>query len=966
MLSIGKLVAGAEDYYLSMVAEGQEEYYTGAGESPGTWLGAGTDDLGLAGEVRPEALAAILAGMSPGTGVDLGLMRRSGTRVGGFDLTFSAPKSVSLLYALGSPVHSTAVRAAHDQAVTEGVAYLERHALFARRGTDGLRRIRTTGLVAAAFVHRTSRNGDPQLHTHVLAANAVLGEDGRWSAPDARGFYAHARTAGFVYQASLRAGLVESLGIAFGPVRRGAAEIEGVDPTVLRRFSTRRAEIEDYLFHHGGPSSGRTAELAALATRSPKPTPLGPDDQVVDLRAQWRLMATERGVDLDRLFPDFRPARAVSLDNHSSGLLSSAVLGSTGLTAEDSSFSRRDAVRAVAERLVDGAHLDAIEAVVEQTLGHPEAVSLGGTDRAGEPLYSTDELLALEADLLERSAAPGLSAAAVTLARAEEVLASRPELSGEQRAMVASLVTSGRPIEVVVGKAGAGKTTALSLAREIFEGSGFEISGTALSARAAEELEASAGIPSATLTRFTGELESGRRTLSPRDVVVVDEAGMVGTRTLAKLVGLSEESGAKLVLVGDPRQLPEIAAGGAFAALAARPGILELTENRRQHELWERSALDQLRSGDVSGALASYERHGRIRLSDTMAEARSDLIVRWLAAREGGDDALMLAVNRRDVSALNLGARAILQSRGTVGSDLTEANGRAFAPGDEVVCLRNARRLGVINGTRGTVVGLEGTDLVIDVAGTPRLLPTEYLSAGHLDYGYATTVHKSQGATYGRAFVLATESLTKEAGYVAMSRARISTELFVGGGAFEQGLGPEVKEVEPLSRTAARLAVSRAKVLASSHLEEQSVPRQDRLNTPVPERTRQRGSAAGRLPLVPATGSADDLAGHPATVALGATDFTATDFSGPEPPAHIVAALGPRPFFVDEQGRYDQLTQSIDRYRSLQGVEGDDPLGSRPFETFPRLAYDAVAAEVARYERRRWREREGPELGMGR
>jgi conjugative relaxase-like TrwC/TraI family protein len=271
VLSIGKLVAGAEDYYLSMVAECQEEYYTGAGESPGTWLGAGTDDLGLAGEVRPEALAAILAGISPGTGADLGLMRRSGTRVGGFDLSFSAPKSVSL-HALGSPAHSAAVRTAHDQAVTEGLAYLERHALFARRGTDGLRRIRTGGLVAAAFVHRTSRNGDPQLHTHVLAANAVLGEDGRWSAPDARGLYAHARTAGFVYQASLRAGPVESLGIAFGPLRRGAAEIEGVDPTVLCRFSTRRAEIEEYLpllLTAGGQlmrSNDPTAPVVRLAT----------------------------------------------------------------------------------------------------------------------------------------------------------------------------------------------------------------------------------------------------------------------------------------------------------------------------------------------------------------------------------------------------------------------------------------------------------------------------------------------------------------------------------------------------------------------------------------------------------------------------------------------------------------------------------------------------------------------------
>ncbi len=287
MLSIGKLVAGAEDYYLSMVTEGKEEYYSGAGESPGTWLGAGTDDLGRAGPVGPEALAAIVAGISPRTGGDRGLPRRSGTRVGGFDLTFSAPKSDSLLYALGCPVHSAAaVRAAHDHAVTKGVAYLERHALFARRGTDGLRRIRTTGLVAAAFVHRTSRNGDPQLHTHVLAANAVLGDDGRWSAPDARGLYAHARTASFVYQASLRAGLIESLGVGFGPVHRGAAELEDVDASVLRRFSTHRAEIEEYLSlpwralvgPHGrtGGAGHPDTKVTTIGTRRTRRRPAGP------------------------------------------------------------------------------------------------------------------------------------------------------------------------------------------------------------------------------------------------------------------------------------------------------------------------------------------------------------------------------------------------------------------------------------------------------------------------------------------------------------------------------------------------------------------------------------------------------------------------------------------------------------------------------------------------------------------
>ena len=271
MLSIGKMVAGAEDYYLGIVAQGKEEYYTGTGEAPGKWMGSGTEALGLRGEVAPDDLRAILAGVSPHDGSPLAARRGGSSRVSGFDLTFSAPKSVSVLWGLGDSETSATVRAAHDRAVAEGLAYLERHATMARRGAGGERRIETSGLVAAAFVHRTSRNGDPQLHTHVLAANVVLGADGRWSSPDARLLYFHARTAGFVYQASLRANLVEALGVRFGPIARGSAELVGSDSALLRRFSTRRAQIEEYLSGRG-ESSGRTAELAALATRAPKPS----------------------------------------------------------------------------------------------------------------------------------------------------------------------------------------------------------------------------------------------------------------------------------------------------------------------------------------------------------------------------------------------------------------------------------------------------------------------------------------------------------------------------------------------------------------------------------------------------------------------------------------------------------------------------------------------------------------------
>jgi conjugative relaxase-like TrwC/TraI family protein len=958
VLSIGKLVAGAEDYYLNMVAAGREEYYTGAGESPGTWQGSGTAVLGLAGEVTGDDLRAMLAGISPSSGSELGLPRRSGPRVAGFDLTFSAPKSVSLLYALGSAEQSAAARAAHEQAVAEGLTYLERHAVAARRGDGGQSRIATSGLVAAAFLHRTSRNGDPQLHTHVLAANSVEGADGRWSAPDARLVYFHARTAGFVYQAALRAGLVESLGVSFGPVRHGAAELAGIDAAVLRRFSSRRAEIEEYLAAFG-TTSRHSAELAALATRGPKVR--GRADSP-DLRSEWRRLAREHGVDPARLFDDFGQPRHVTFGQRAVTELSTTLLGSEGLTAQDSTFERRDVVRAVAERSPDGAHLEAIEAAVDLALTRPEAVALERLGPGGGALHTTRELLEIEARLFE--VATDLHSHAHTAldpVQAERILADRSDLSADQRAAVRSLGTAGGGINVVVGKAGAGKTTALSLAREIFEGADLRVSGAALSARAAQELETSAGIASVTLARFVGQLDEGSATLSPRDVLVIDEAGMVGTRTLARLVEDVRESGAKLVLVGDPRQLPEIEAGGAFGALASRLGALELTDNRRQHERWERIALDQLRCGDVVPALAAYEDHGRIRVAGTMSETRQDLVGRWLNARDAGERVLMLAVNRRDVAALNRAARDVLGQRGSLGADLVDAHGRTFARDDEVVCLRNARRLGVINGTRGTVVELAAGDLIIDTEAGARTLPPSYLEAGHLDHGYATTVHKSQGATYDRAFVLATESLTREAGYVAMSRARRGTELFVTAGAFEQGLGPEVREVEPSARAAARLAVSRAKVLASSHLENGALAPGAVAISPALDR----GSEVLNTELVAAS-----KAGRGAALGLESTprDLTAVDSSGPQPASHIVAALGPQPENGFERARYDRLTDAINRYRERHKVEGDDPLGPRPFEARSRLAYDALLADIGGFERQRTRALEPPghELGLGR
>jgi conjugative relaxase-like TrwC/TraI family protein len=825
MLSIGKMVARSEDYYLQSVANGREEYYTGSGEAPGYWLGRGAERLELSGQVAPADLRAVLAGVSPrGEILNAGRVAEA-HRVAGFDLTFSAPKSVSLLYGLSDPDVSRTVRAIHTDAVSQALGYLERRALRLRRGAGGEQRVEADGLVAAAFMHRTSRAGDPQLHTHVLVANVAQGMDDTWSAPDGRLIYFHARTAGFLYEAALRAGLTKSLGVAFGPVSRGIAELDGVPKTLLRSFSTRRREIERHLAQVG-EYSAKAAQVAVLATRAPKETARelanGPG-----LRKRWLDQAADLGfADLGRGVTVLDGLLGARMWSPPSGAriaeVVDQVIGPAGLTAGAAAFERRDVVRALADALSEGAPVELVESMAEAALARPEVAALASVGRGGELRHTTLDLLEVERRLLREIAeSQGAGVGTVSADTLATALCRFPLLAPEQVDMVRRLVTSGHGTEAVVGKAGSGKTLALAAAHSAWEAHGSRVIGTALSARAARGLHDGAGMASDTLARLLKGLTNGTVELSTHDVVVLDEAGMVGTRDLAALIDATGRAGAKAVLVGDPRQLPEIAAGGAFAAIVGRIGSIELTENRRQNQAWERSALDALRVGRAGLALASYDDAGRIHLAPTMAQAREQLVESWLHSHLAAEDAVMMALTRGEVGALNDAARAALHLRKRLGPDVLEVGETGFAVGDKVVCLRNDRRIGVVNGTVGTVQGVWHGGLAITTAEGPRHLPPRYLDDDHLSHAYALTVHKAQGLTVERAFVLATESLTQEAGYVAMSRARSGTELFVpvdGSGEDLPGHDLRHQSDDPMARTVRRLGTSGAKQLALSEL----------------------------------------------------------------------------------------------------------------------------------------------------
>ncbi len=804
MLGIGKLAAGAEDYYLNISA-GIEDYYVGMA-SPGQWIGSSQRLLGLNGEIDPDTLRTVFAGIDPNT--SLPLLHSANRTVMAFDLTFKADKTVSLLHAFGTPEVAAAIETAHGTAIAASLRYVEEHAVHTRRGHNGTETMHGNGLVAASFRHYRNRNDEPHLHDHVLVPNMVLADDGRWSTLDSRHLYAHAKTAGYVYQAVLRDELTRALGVEFGPVNNGVAPIAGISRRAVEAFSTRRAEILEHL-DAVGASSAKAAQIATLQTRRNK-------DHEPDLdaiQAEWRTRALASGLDTDQLGALLGRAQPTGLTEEERIAATKHMLSPDGLTAHASTFDRRDLVRAWCEAHPQGATLGEVEFFSAQMIAkEPTLVALAG-DR-----WTTTDLLACEHAVLDAATRRrGHGVAVVPSHVVDTAVGARSTISAEQEQVARALVTGGDGVSVLVAPAGTGKGFTLGVAQAAWSAADVKVLGATVAARAAAELRTGAGIPSMTITQLIGQLDDGKA-LALNSVLVIDEAGMVGTRQLARLVGHASERGAKVVLVGDPRQLPEIDAGGVLGGLATRVPVLTLTENRRQREPWERKALHQFRSGSVDQALEAFEAHGRIERIATISDVRSRMVAAWASAREAGEEPIMLAARREDVRALNELARGTVADR--LSGPTMVIEGASFQAGDHVMTLRNNQRLDVRNGERGEVLSINARSRSMTLEMSDRVveLPAPYLDAGHLTHGYAMTVHKAQGVTVDRCLVLGTDDLYREMGYVAMSRGRLGNHLFV--------VGEPTREIEPihgpsLERSneellASALSTSRAQQMASA------------------------------------------------------------------------------------------------------------------------------------------------------
>ena len=781
VLSIAKFSAAPDPaaYYLEVIANERDDYYLASGEAPGRWIGVGAGSLGLTGEVEADALRSVIEGVDPSTSEPLTRWRK----IKGFDLTLSAPKSVSLLWGLGDQGLAAEVVAAHDVAVAAAVRYLEDEACVVRRGKAGSARHRGGGLVSAAFRHRTSREADPNLHTHLVTANMALGPDGRWSALHTPAIYQHGKTAGFVYQSVLRHELGERLGVRFEPSAPGVGEVVGFSTKMRRAFSRRRIEIEVAMAEHG-VRSAHGAQVATLDTRPAKPEIV--DEEI--LREGWRRRAGEVGF-----------TGKVPTGPHHPVVASDERLGAL-LTEQDATFDRRQVIRAVAETATQGLDYDAIRRRADHYLASDAVVDVA----AG--CWTTPEMLALEADALRRSI-DGPRTVPVDPRSLMLAFRARPSISLEQALAVKRVTVTDAPVAVIVGQAGTGKTFALDAARETWHRTGLRVRGAALAAKAARGLQSGSGIPSQTIASLLQDLDSGRDRLYRTDVLVLDEAGMVGTRQLHRLIDHTAKAGAKLVLVGDPKQLAEIEAGGLFASLARRLGHTELTENRRLTDRAQRATAAALRDGHTDRALRRMEQSGSLTIGDNADKVHAGMAEDWYLSHTSGRDAVMLALHRSDVADLNQRARLHLIANDRLGPVVLDSEDLELRVGDRVLALRNDHKVGIVNGTLGTVTGADTDGVLIETSDGDRLaVPVDYISAGHLIHGYAMTIHKSQGMTCDVALVLGDDTLHKEAGYTSITRGRERNHVYAVA-----AQEPAARPADDLRRA---LAVSTAKQTA--------------------------------------------------------------------------------------------------------------------------------------------------------
>jgi conjugative relaxase-like TrwC/TraI family protein len=834
MLSMSAMSNGQWKYYSQL---SEEDYHAKDAESPGMWLGQGAEALGLSGQVQKEELRNLFRGYSPDGTRPLVQIQdwKDRERQPGWDLTFSPSKDISTLGAVGGPEVRKEIEEAHFEAVKAGIGYIEDAASFCRRGKGGCE-LEPAKLVVAAYQHETARAvegnlPDPQLHTHALVLNVGVRPDGTTGAILSQPLYKHKMAAGAIYRAELSYQLEKRLGLKLEREESWFKAV-GVPEGLTEEFSKRRHQIEESLDQHG-TRSAKAAAAAALATREKKE-----HFDRSELRDAWQEIGRAYGFTPEKVEGLLHCQRRRS--DHEERLQSAVSTAVKKLMQSHAHFSERDLVRYAAEE-AQGKCLSASvirEAVREELEKSPEIVRLGRVK--DELRYTTREMLKVEKKMLDQVEELNRRSGHIVSDRTTKaVLAEHPSMKEEQKNALLH-VANGADITVISGMAGTGKTFLLEALRKAYEREGREVIGVALAGKAAQGLEDGAGIKSQTIHRQLWKMEApdlkeiakyhlkqlvralkgksnyGLRTaekFGERTVLVVDEAGMVGTRQMAKLIEAVRDAGAKLILVGDARQLQPIECGAPFKSIGERHGQAELKDIIRQKDERDKENVRRFARGDSHEALADLAKRGLLTVAEDPRAAMRELISAWKEVGvQNPTGNIIIAGTNLKATVLNRRAQEERRAQGLLVGPRVKVGTEYIHENDRILFTQNSIPLGVRNGYLGTVVRVDpmvGKALYVRLD-SGRIVYVPLKSYQDLQLGYAITTHKGQGITVkGNIFALVGGPMQdREMSYVQASRAEGTTRLFTD----------RIEAGDKLADLAAQMSKSRQKDLAHDHL----------------------------------------------------------------------------------------------------------------------------------------------------
>lgn len=769
-----------------------EDYYLTDDQPVGIWIGRGAIALGISGRDISDEYNSIMRGFAPNGKTPLCSVPGESHQPG-WDLTFSAPKSVSIVWAAADHSLREKISDAQLVAVKRAISFLENHAAFTRREHAGQRRERVDGLVVATFEHETSRDLDPQLHTHALVANVAPRSDGSWGTIISRDLYLWQKAAGATYRAEL-AYQINLLGLAVEPDGESFC-LPCIPDSISHYFSKRAHAITESLTQTSATSSASSiGDRAKLVTRRTK--------QRVERSALLERWQSELdGFGLTAKYIESQSGHRLAGKPVVEPLFFKGIYAA--LTERVAVFRAQDLYQLVAEKLqcfcLPAAEIQTFTASL---LADDELIPIG-IDEKHSQLFTTRQMLRVERELVDVAKVLftrnklRLTTTSLQTAITLQEKSCGYQLTQEQRVALMDICCNG-DLAILQGSAGAGKSSTMAVLRHAYQSSNHHVIGASIAKRAADNLQEESGIPSFTVAKLLNDSERGRNNFSTADVLVIDEAGQIGTRQLHSLLHIAAENNVKVILVGEDKQLDAIEHGGCLRYLSRQLNCSRIETIKRQRESWAREAVMQLRDGKAKAALEAFQQRGLLNFCSNAHETKSSMVHSWNQFRLANPErsTLLLAQKWADVNLLSNQVRTILQAEGSVGLNEVEVDcivsehrcKYKFAAGDRIKFCKNDYRLQVSNGTFGTIRYVKANDGRIDFG--VDLNDGRYITFNNLDYknedgrlpislGYALTVYASQGITIdGDVFVCWTNGMDRANSYVAGSRHKDNCHWF--------------------------------------------------------------------------------------------------------------------------------------------------------------------------------------------